>query len=90
MAVVAEVKTGKRRLIEYVMSPLLRKVDESNPLHKNLAIIEKETKRCKSIIANLLKFSRQDKVALGRTDINQVVRMLWLLWTINSAFTRCG
>ncbi len=29
MAVVAEVKTGKRRLIEYVMSPLLRKVDES-------------------------------------------------------------
>ena len=29
MAVVAEVKTGKRRLIEYVMSPLLRKMDES-------------------------------------------------------------
>ncbi len=29
MAVIAEVKTGKRKLIEYVMSPLLRKVDES-------------------------------------------------------------
>lgn len=29
MTVIAEVKTGKRRLIEYVMSPLLRKVDES-------------------------------------------------------------
>jgi hemolysin D len=29
MTVVAEVKTGKRRLIEYVLSPLLRKVDES-------------------------------------------------------------
>jgi hemolysin D len=29
MTVSAEVKTGKRRLIEYVMSPLLRKVDES-------------------------------------------------------------
>ena len=29
MVVVAEVKTGKRRLIEYVMSPLLKKVDES-------------------------------------------------------------
>jgi hypothetical protein len=26
---VAEVKTGKRRLIEYVLSPLLRKADES-------------------------------------------------------------
>jgi len=29
MTVMAEVKTGKRRLIEYVMSPLLRKMDES-------------------------------------------------------------
>jgi len=29
MTVVVEVKTGKRRLIEYVMSPLLRRVDES-------------------------------------------------------------
>jgi len=29
MTVVAEVKTGKRRLIEYVMSPLLRKAGES-------------------------------------------------------------
>jgi signal transduction histidine kinase len=52
----------------------LRKVDENNPLHKNLSIIEKETKRCKNIIANLLKFSRQDKIALGRADINQVVQ----------------
>lgn len=29
MTVTAEVKTGKRRLIEFVLSPLLRKVDES-------------------------------------------------------------
>jgi len=29
MAVMAEIKTGKRRLIEYVMSPLLRKMNES-------------------------------------------------------------
>ncbi|MCL6417522.1 HlyD family type I secretion periplasmic adaptor subunit [Aestuariirhabdus sp. Z084] len=29
MTVMAEVKTGKRRLIEYVMSPLMRKMDES-------------------------------------------------------------
>ncbi|MES9957223.1 MAG: HlyD family type I secretion periplasmic adaptor subunit [Sedimenticola sp.] len=29
MAVLAEVKTGKRRIIEYVLSPLLRKIDES-------------------------------------------------------------
>jgi len=29
MTVSAEVKTGKRRIIEFVMSPLLRKIDES-------------------------------------------------------------
>lgn len=29
MAVSAEVKTGKRRIIEFVMAPLLRKVEES-------------------------------------------------------------
>jgi len=29
VSVSAEVKTGKRRIIEFVMSPLLRKIDES-------------------------------------------------------------
>ena len=29
MSVMAEVKTGKRKLIEFVLSPLLRKADES-------------------------------------------------------------
>jgi signal transduction histidine kinase len=51
----------------------LRKVDKDNPLHKNLLTIEKETKRCKTIIDNLLKFARQEKVAFELTDINDVV-----------------
>ena len=29
MSVMAEVKTGKRKIIEFVLSPLLRKADES-------------------------------------------------------------
>ncbi len=51
----------------------LRKVEKDNPLHKNLLTIEKETKRCKTIIDNLLKFARQEKVAFELTDINNVV-----------------
>jgi len=51
----------------------LRKVEKDNPLHKNLLTIEKETKRCKTIIDNLLKFARQEKVAFEITDINEVV-----------------
>jgi signal transduction histidine kinase len=51
----------------------LRKVEKDNPLHKNLLTIEKETKRCKTIIDNLLKFARQEKVAFELTNINDVV-----------------
>jgi len=51
----------------------LRKVEKDNPLHKNLLTIEKETKRCKAIIDNLLKFARQEKVAFDLTNINDVV-----------------
>jgi len=50
----------------------LMKVDASSPLHKNLTLIEKETRRCKGIIENLLKFARQEKAAMGPLDLNQV------------------
>ena len=49
-----------------------RKVDEDSPLHKNLEIIEKETKRCKEIIDNLMKFARQETVEFEATDVNKV------------------
>lgn len=51
----------------------LRKVDEESPLHKNLTSIEKETKRCKNIIENLLKFARQEKVSYQLSDINRII-----------------
>lgn len=51
----------------------LRKVESDSPLYKNLTTIEKETKRCKTIIENLLKFARQEKVAFEPTDMNRVV-----------------
>lgn len=50
----------------------LRKAEKESQLEKNLKIIEKETKRCKEIVENLLKFARQEKVAFGPFDINQV------------------
>jgi signal transduction histidine kinase len=51
----------------------LRKAGPGTPLEKNLLLIEKETKRCKSIIENLLKFARQEKSVLEPIEINRVV-----------------
>ncbi len=51
----------------------LRKLDKEDPLYENLSVIEKETKRCRTIIDNLMKFARQEKVAYELTDINRVV-----------------
>ena len=51
----------------------LRGVDGGHPLEKNLKIIEKETKRCKVIIENLLKFARQEQVEFDEVEIPQVM-----------------
>jgi two-component system, NtrC family, sensor kinase len=51
----------------------LRKLEDGSPLHNNLLVIEKETKRCKLIIDNLLKFARQEKVDYSPLDINSVI-----------------
>ena len=50
----------------------MRKMDKDSPIYKNLTIIEKETNRCTTIIKNLLKFARQEKVAFEPVEINQV------------------
>jgi signal transduction histidine kinase len=52
----------------------LRRAAEDDPVYKNLTIIEKETNRCTSIIQNLLKFARQEKVAFEPVNINQVAK----------------
>jgi signal transduction histidine kinase len=67
-----EVKNPLAGILGYVQLSL-RKVDGASPLHGNLKIIEKETKRCKEIIDNLLKFARQEKVSFEPMDINRVV-----------------
>lgn len=50
----------------------MRKIEKASPLYKNLTIIEKETNRCTTIIQNLLKFARQEKVAFELVEINRV------------------
>jgi signal transduction histidine kinase len=52
----------------------LRKVEGGSPLQRNLELIEKETKRCKAIVENLLKFARQEKSVKEPTEINDVIR----------------
>jgi predicted Zn finger-like uncharacterized protein len=51
----------------------LRKIEKESAISKNLSIIEKETNRCTTIIQNLLKFARQEKVAYEEVEINRVV-----------------
>lgn len=67
-----EVKNPLAGILGYTQLSL-RKVGPDDPLRGNLQIIEKETKRCKSIIENLLRFARQDKVAFQEVAVNQVV-----------------
>ena len=51
----------------------LRKVEKDTVIEKNLQLIEKETRRCKSIIENLLRFARQERAAMQPIPINPVV-----------------
>ncbi len=67
-----EVKNPLAGILGYAQLAL-RKVDKESELAKQLKIIEKETKRCKTIIENLMKFSRQEKAEKTSTDLNQVV-----------------
>jgi signal transduction histidine kinase len=48
----------------------LRKTDPGSPIRTHLELIEKETKRCRTIIDNLLKFARQEKTAFEATEPN--------------------
>jgi two-component system NtrC family sensor kinase len=50
-----------------------RKLQEPAVVKKNLLIIEKEAKRCKEILENLLKFSRKEKTVFEPTDLNEIV-----------------
>ena len=51
----------------------LRQAPPGTPVRENLELIEKETKRCKTIIENLLRFARQEKTAFEPFDVNRPV-----------------
>jgi two-component system, NtrC family, sensor kinase len=51
----------------------LRAVTAGDVMEKNLKIIEKETKRCKTIIENLMRFARQEQVEFSEVDVAQVM-----------------
>ncbi len=67
-----EVKNPLAGILGYAQLTM-RKTEKESPVYKNLEIIEKETKRCKTIIENLMKFARQEKVEFKSTDLNRVV-----------------
>lgn len=67
-----EVKNPLAGILGYAQLAL-KKMEEDTPIHKNLVIIEKETRRCNSIIENLMRFARQDKPRLEPLSINDVV-----------------
>jgi signal transduction histidine kinase len=67
-----EVKNPLAGILGYVQLSM-RKVGPETPLHGNLKIIEKETKRCKTIIDNLLKFTRQEVVDRKPIEVNGVI-----------------
>lgn len=67
-----EVKNPLAGILGYAQLTL-RKLEKGTPLYENVEVIEKETKRCKTIIDNLLKFARQEKVAFHPIDVNRVM-----------------
>ncbi len=67
-----EVKNPLAGILGYAQLSM-RKVDKESPVYRHLSLIEKETKRCKEIIENLMRFARQEKVAMEITELNNVV-----------------
>ncbi len=47
-------------------------IDSEN--YKNLQIVERQTKACRKIVADLLKFSRQSESVKASIDLNQIIQ----------------
>lgn len=67
-----EVKNPLAGILGYTQLSL-KKMEDNPAIYKNLKIIEKETRRCNSIIENLMKFARQDKLELKLLVLNDVI-----------------
>ena len=70
-----EVKNPLAGILGYAQLAL-RKIQDDDPLKKNLLIIEKETKRCVKIINNLMQYARQGEVRHEQQvlDLNAIVQ----------------
>jgi len=51
----------------------ISKCPDSSDIQKNLEVIQKETKRCKNIIENLLRFARREKEILKLGNIEHTI-----------------
>lgn len=67
-----EVKNPLAGILGYAQLSL-KKTEDNPAIYKNLKIIEQETRRCNSIIENLMKFARQDKPDLKPLVLNDVI-----------------
>jgi len=68
-----EVKNPLAGILGYTQLSL-SKIEQDHEAHEYLSVIEKETKRCNSIIENLMTFARQqDQEKLKNININQIV-----------------
>jgi signal transduction histidine kinase len=67
-----EVKNPLAGILGYAQLAL-RKVGKDEATYKHLEIIEKEARRCKSIIESLLRFARQEPTEYSLVDLNRVV-----------------
>lgn len=52
---------------------IIRRVKEDDPLYMPLSSIEREAKRCKNLVQDLLTFSRVGKTEKERCNINEVI-----------------
>lgn len=52
----------------------MRRLKSDDPIYDNLLRIEFETKRCRDIIDNLMRFARQEKVDFIAIDVNSVIK----------------
>ena len=68
-----EVKNPLAGILGYAQLALRKLPAEAGSLKGYLEIVEKETKRCKSIIENLLKFARQEKTVMDRVEVQTLV-----------------
>lgn len=66
-----EVKNPLAGILGYAQLAL-RKVGKGDSVHQHLQIIEKEAKRCKTIIESLLRFARQEPTDYAPVDLTRV------------------